>query len=169
MTQQDAPSDGDKHPVCFSGFHLAADELGVRQNNQMHKIILLLLHCIGISSCGTIPSDFRPVWIHPGIPPDQPQEHLPAPSGFGITTSQAYRTAWNSRRLSLKHQWSLYADSNYYYVHDTFLGDSTNRAFRQGLRINGRSGANELRAEQDAASNGGQRPSLNSGFLPRRG
>jgi hypothetical protein len=28
---QDAPSDGDKHPVCFSGFPLAADELYVRQ------------------------------------------------------------------------------------------------------------------------------------------
>ena len=119
----------------------------VRQNNQMHKIILLLLLCIGIFSCGTTPSDFRPVWIHPGTPPDQPPKHLPSPIGFGITPSQAYRIAWNSRRLSLKHQWSLYADSNYYYVHDTFLGDSTNRAFRQGLRINGRSGDIELRAE----------------------
>jgi hypothetical protein len=26
---EDAPSDGDKHPGCFSGFHLAADELDI--------------------------------------------------------------------------------------------------------------------------------------------
>jgi hypothetical protein len=29
LLEQDAPSDGDKHPDCFSCFHLAADELYV--------------------------------------------------------------------------------------------------------------------------------------------
>lgn len=40
----------------------------------------------------------------------------------------------------MKHDWHIYADSQYYYVHDTFLGDNPRRAFDLGVRVDGQSG-----------------------------
>lgn len=121
----------------------------VRQEKTMQKLIAILLLCIGISACcATIPSDFRSVWTQSGSPP----ENLPTPSGFSISPAEAFRIAQESRRLSLKHVWHLYSDSDFYYIHDTFLGDGSRRAFTQGLRINGRSGT-IIQAEQDGGGN----------------
>ena len=69
-----------------------------------------------------------------------PPADLPPPSGFTVTPAQAVSAARESGSLSLKHVWHVYADSGYYYVHDTFLGDSPRRAFVQGVRVDGKTG-----------------------------
>jgi hypothetical protein len=96
---------------------------------------------LGLSNCmmfhKTSPG-FHPVWT----PNDGawPAKSLAAPAGFTLTPYQAYEITRESRSLSLKHRWDLYADSRYYYVHDTFLGDSPKEAHKYGLCIDGRTG-----------------------------
>lgn len=102
-----------------------------------HARTLLLITCLTLGGCVSPPREFRAVWTQIGWPPSD----LPAPSGFSVTPAQAFsiiaRTPWT---LSLKHDWDIYADSRYYYVHDTFLSDSQRRAFKQGVRVDGRTG-----------------------------
>ncbi|HPY31464.1 MAG TPA: hypothetical protein PLT00_13705 [Verrucomicrobiota bacterium] len=87
-----------------------------------------------VAGCATVPSDFRSVWTDVTPPPTG----LPAPAGFAVTPAEAYAVVFDSRRLSLKHVWHIYADSHDYYVHDAFLGASPRRAFTQGVRVDGR-------------------------------
>ncbi len=86
--------------------------------------------------CSPAPSDLEAVWTEGMRPPPD----LATPAGFAISPSEAYSVAWDSRALSWKHIWHIYADSRFYYVHDIFLGDSPRRVFVQGLRIDGRIG-----------------------------
>lgn len=87
-------------------------------------------------ACATTPTNMRTVWTESTKPPSD----LPAAFGFVATPAQAYSAVWDARALSLKHVWHIYADTQYYYVHDTFLGDSPRRAYVQGVRIDGRTG-----------------------------
>src|SRR5688572_17004686 len=90
--------------------------------------------CLALVGCTTTSRDVRAVWTQP----TPPTADLPAPPGFSVTPAQAFTTVRESGAISLKHAWHVYADSGYYYVHDTFLGDGPRRAFAQGVRIDGR-------------------------------
>lgn len=98
-----------------------------------HHVALLLAFCL--LGCAPI-QDIHPVWTKPSTPPLD----MPAPEGFTITPAQAYSVVWDARALSLKHNWDIYSDSRYYYVLDTFLGSGPQRAFKQGIRVDGRTG-----------------------------
>lgn len=97
-----------------------------------HIALLLALSLLG---CAT-PQGITAVWTKPSTPP----LGMPAPEGFTITPAQAHSVVWDARALSLKHNWNIYSDSRYYYVHDTFLGSGPQRAFKQGIRVDGRTG-----------------------------
>lgn len=97
----------------------------------------LLFTILGFALLGcTTPQDVRAVWTQPAAP----SAHLAAPPGFMVSPARAHSAVWDSRALSLKHNWHIYADSRYYYVHDTFLGDGARRAFAQGIRVDGQTG-----------------------------
>ena len=102
----------------------------------MKILILATLLIIGITSCTSIKHDIQPVWKKAGKPP----KNLITPEGFYITPVEAVNAAQKSKLLSLKHIWHVYADSQFYYIHDIFLGSSPQRAYKQGLRIDGKSG-----------------------------
>lgn len=96
---------------------------------------------LGLSGCMMFhrtSSGFHPVWTPKGS--EWPAKSLAAPAGFTITPYQAYEITRENKSRSLKHQWHLYADSRYYYVHDTFLGDSPKEVHRYGLCIDGETG-----------------------------
>ena len=97
--------------------------------------VFFLTGCL-VVGCTTVSRDFRAVWMQHTSPPAD----LPPPSRFTITPAQAFAVARESGEITLKNVWYLYADSDYYYVHDTFLGDDPCRAFAQGVRIDGRTG-----------------------------
>lgn len=103
----------------------------------MDAKLFYLLFGLVLVGCVTMPRQFQAVWTQPGSPPAE----LAAPVGFTISPAQAHNIVREARILSLKHQWSIYADSRNYYVHDTFLGDSPREAFRHGARIDGKTGA----------------------------
>jgi len=122
-----------------SRFHSSAPRRAVpalRRWTRMRTLISLSALCLMLLGCATTPQDVQVVWAERTPPPPD----LPPPAGFTVSPLQAYSTVSDSRALTLKHVWHLYADSRYYYVHDTFLGDSPRRAFAQGVRLDGRSG-----------------------------
>jgi len=102
----------------------------------MRTLLFIATLCLFLSGCAMQPRDVQAVWMQSGAPPAD----LPAPAGFAVSPSQAYSTVWDSRRLSLKHVWHIYADSRYYYVHDIFLGDSPGWALALGVRVDGQTG-----------------------------
>lgn len=102
----------------------------------MRVLISISAFCLIMVGCATKPHDFRAVWTGRTAPPAD----LAAPAGFMVSPAQAYAAVWDARVLSLKHDWNLYADSRYYYVHDAFFGESARRAFIQGVRIDGQTG-----------------------------
>ncbi|MGH9880620.1 MAG: hypothetical protein ACRD6N_04225 [Pyrinomonadaceae bacterium] len=102
----------------------------------MRSLLSISILCFALVGCAKASRDVRAVWTQQTSPP----ANLPPPSGFTVTPAQAFSLARESGALSLKHVWYIYADSGYYYVHDTFLGDSPRRAFVQGVRIHGRTG-----------------------------
>ena len=101
----------------------------------MRTTHLIPIICCVLLGCST-PQDVRAVWTQSAAPSEQ----LAAPPGFIVSPAQVYSKVWDSRALSLKHNWHIYADSQYYYVHDTFLGDGKRQAFAQGVRIDGQTG-----------------------------
>lgn len=109
----------------------------------MRNPIIIALLCAALSACLAIPQDLKPVWTQTG----KPAAGAAAPYLFKVTPLEAFLIARESRGLSWKHHWHLYADSKYYYVHDIFLGDGPRRAFRQGLRIDGKTGEIQSRRE----------------------
>jgi len=119
---------------------------------------LLLCSCVELywaaSPVASLFNDVHPVWKERGAP----SASVLAPRGFNITPSQAYAAARAARRLEEKHIWHLYADSNYYYVHDSFLGSNSALARRFGVRINGRTGAVEPGKITSMVSNPSFRP-----------
>jgi hypothetical protein len=102
----------------------------------MRTLLSISVLCLALLGCATSSHDIRAVWTQPTLPP----ANLPPPSGFTVTPAQAASAVRKSGALSLKHVWHVYADSGYYYVQDTFLGDGPHRAFAQGVRIDGRTG-----------------------------
>ncbi len=102
----------------------------------MRTLLLVAALCFLIAGRATAPRDLRAVWMEKTAPPAD----LAAPTGFVVTPSKAYSVVLDSRALSMKHVWHVYADSRYYYVHDTFLGDSPSRAYAQGVGIDGQTG-----------------------------
>jgi hypothetical protein len=102
----------------------------------MRALLSISFLCLALVGCATTSRDVHAVWAQPTLPPAD----LSPPSGFTITPAQAVSVALESGALSLKHVWHVYSDSGYYYVHDTFLGDSPRRAYAQGVRIDGRTG-----------------------------
>lgn len=102
----------------------------------MRTLLSIPILCLVLLGCATTPQEVRAIWAKPTSPPSD----LPAPVGFTVTPAQAFEIARESKMISLKHVWHVYADSAYYYVHDTFLGDSPHRAYAQGVRIDGRTG-----------------------------
>ena len=97
---------------------------------------LLSISMLLLLGCTMQPQDFQPVWIQPGAPPAD----LPSPAGFTVSPLQAYTAVWDSRSQSIKHVWHIYADSQYYYVYDIFLGDSPRKVFLLGVRVDGQTG-----------------------------
>ena len=65
---------------------------------------------------------------------------LPTPAGFSVTPAQAYSIVKDAKALSLKHIWHIYADAQFYYVIDTFLSDSPQTVFVNGVRVHGQMG-----------------------------
>jgi hypothetical protein len=102
----------------------------------MRPSFIISLLCLLLTGCSSLEKEFRPVWTQAKWPPASQS----APEGFKVTPRQAFAIVGKSHARSLKHVWHLYADSRYYYVHDTFLGDSPRRVFKQGVRIDGRTG-----------------------------
>jgi hypothetical protein len=102
----------------------------------MRTLLSIAMLCLVVVGCTTVPRDLQAVWTEKAPPPAD----IAAPAGFAITPSKAYSVVFDSRALSLKHVWHVYADSRYYYVHDAFLGDSPRRAFAQGVRVDGQTG-----------------------------
>ena len=102
----------------------------------MRTLLCISTLCLVLVGCATASRDVRAVWIQPTLPP---ADLLP-PSGFTVTPAQAISAARKSGALSPKHVWHVYSDSDYYYLHDAFLGDSPRRAYAQGVRIDGRTG-----------------------------
>lgn len=101
----------------------------------MRYLLTIIVVFLTVAGCSTTPNDVRSVWM--------PSTSFPAklpPPGFRVTPMQALKAARDSRMISLKHIWHIYADSHYYYVHDTFLGDSSKMAYDQGVRIDGQTG-----------------------------
>lgn len=96
---------------------------------------IALLIVLGLPGC-TTPRNIHAVWTKPGTPPLD----MSAPEGFTLTPAKAYSVVWDARALSLKHSWDIYSDSRYYYIHDTFLGSGPERAFKQGIRVDGGTG-----------------------------
>lgn len=110
---------------------------GTNTSLTMRPLFLCLL--LGwFPGCAHHSRNIHSVW-QGGIVP-KPAATLPAPAGFSITPAQAHAIVWESRMLSLKHHWHLYADTQYYYMLDTFLGDSPRKAYRVGVRIDGKPG-----------------------------
>jgi hypothetical protein len=70
---------------------------------------------------------------------------MPAPAGFTVAPTEAFSIALHSGIVSQMHLYHIYADSGYYYVLDIFHGDSARRAYAQGVRIDGQTGAIEMR------------------------
>jgi hypothetical protein len=103
----------------------------------MRARLFCLLFGLALVGCATMPPQFQAVWTQPGSPPAE----LAAPTGFIISPAQAHDAVRAARILSQKHQWSIYADAQNYYVHDTFLGNSPREAFRHGVRVDGKTGA----------------------------
>jgi hypothetical protein len=103
---------------------------------RMRTLLTTLALSFMMLGCATAPKHVHAVWTQPTPPPAD----LPVPPGFTITPTQAVAAARDSRLISLKHISHIYADSRYYYVHDTFLGDSPRRAYVQGVRVDGQTG-----------------------------
>ena len=102
------------------------------------SVLPVLFSLSGCMVFHRVPADFRPVWT-----PEKgewPPKTMGAPAGFTITPYQAFEITRKGFHRSLKHQWHLYADSKYYYVHDAFLGDSPKEVHKYGMRIDGRTG-----------------------------
>ena len=98
-------------------------------------VLLLGTGCISyISSCF---DDIDPVWVEK----TPPTENIEPPNGFKITPAEAYKIVLHTKpwMLSPKHVWHIYADSNYYYVHDAFWGSNSSSA-SLGVKIDGQTG-----------------------------
>jgi len=77
------------------------------------------------------------VWTKKGWPP----EDYPTPNGFRISPFQAFRAVAQSKRLSLKHNWFCFRDSQFYYIADSFEKSiSAKNAVKHGIRIDGDTG-----------------------------
>jgi hypothetical protein len=99
--------------------------------------LLALLFTAVVAGCAISGSEsVSPVWTERGAP----SSAVALPPGFRISPARAYAIARESRRISLKHIWHIYADSRFYYVHDTFLGSGPRQARATGLRIDGQTG-----------------------------
>lgn len=85
---------------------------------------------------GRTPESIHPVWTKEG----KPSPNLEPLAGFIITPAQAHEKVWEARKLSLKHNWHIYADDQYYYVHDAFLGGKGRRAYKYGVKVDGKTG-----------------------------
>ena len=103
---------------------------------RMRNLLITFAFSLVMAGCATAPKDVRAVWTEP----TPPSADVAVPAGFTITPTQAFAAARESGMISLKHVWHIYADTEYYYVHDTFLGDSPRLAYLQGVRIDGQTG-----------------------------
>jgi len=102
----------------------------------MRTLISILMLCLALASCAVAPGGIRPLWTESTPPP----ANLAAPAGFTVTPAQAMRRAAASGLITRKYPWHLYADSTYYYVHDTSLGEAPYQAFIHGIKVDGRTG-----------------------------
>jgi hypothetical protein len=107
----------------------------------MRTLLSILTLCLLLFGCATTPEGVRSVWAKPAPPP----ANMPAPTGFTVTPTEAFSIALHSGIISQMHFYHIYAGSGYYYVLDTFYGDSARRAYTQGVCINGQTGAIEIR------------------------
>lgn len=98
------------------------------------RAFALIVVCFLAAGCAH--RHVRPLWTKDAVAPAD----LASPAGFAVTPTQALATARDSRALSLKHYWYVYADSSYYYVDDAFLGSNARTAYRRGVRIHGQTG-----------------------------
>ena len=109
------------------------------------RIMASLALASSVSSCalstnGKSQNMLIEVWKTAGWPPAE----MAAPEGFRVTPREAYRVVAESHRLSLKHKWVCFRDRNYYYIADAFGEDGRAKtAAKQGVRVNGMSGAIE--------------------------
>lgn len=80
------------------------------------------------------------VWTKQGWPPAD----APAPNGFKVTPEEAYKIVAKSKKLSLKHRWICFRDTQHYYIADAFgKSDTAKTALKYGIKVNGNSGAIE--------------------------
>ena len=79
--------------------------------------------------------DINPVWTGKE---KVPRAH-PAPEGFKVSPYEANQAVWDTRRLSLKHVWHIYADGSNYYIIDSFL-KSNSRIANSGIIVDGQTG-----------------------------
>lgn len=102
----------------------------------MRFLLIVFAFLLVVSACTKHLPNVKPVWVESTPPP----ESLPTPVGFSVLPLQAYTAVKVAKLLSLKHIWHIYADTQYYYVHDTFLGGNARKAFANGVRIDGKTG-----------------------------
>ena len=116
----------------------------MRGTDCMRRLLCVWVGIIFLAGCATVPGDVQSVWRGQSLPPMD----WPALVGFRVTPRQAYDAVFEERALPLDHTWHIYADSHDYYVHDTFFGDSTYRAFTEGVRVDGQTGKIVKRARK---------------------
>ncbi len=102
----------------------------------MRSILTLVFFCVALVGCAVAPGGIRPVWTESSPPP----AGLAAPAGFTITPARALGVARGSGLLSSHQECHIYADSQYYYVLDTFFGKAPYQAVVHGIRVNGKTG-----------------------------
>ena len=100
-------------------------------------VIVLLFETGCVSYISSYFDDIDPVWTKD----TPPTENVEPPNGFKITPSETFEIVRNKPwALSMKHIWHIYADSKYYYVHDSCLGSNSSLAKRYGVKIDGKTG-----------------------------
>ena len=102
----------------------------------MRSVLAVLFFCVALVGCAVAPGGIRPVWTASSPPPAS----LAAPAGFSITPARALGVARGSGLLSSRNESYIYADSEYYYVQDTFFGKAPYQALIHGVRVDGKTG-----------------------------
>src|SRR5438045_2057292 len=100
------------------------------------RAFTVILVCGWAAGCAKTHEQVRALWTKDTAPPAD----MSAPVGFTVKPAQALTIARESRALSLKHVWHVYAGSRYYYIHDAFWGSRARLAYLQGLRVDGQTG-----------------------------
>jgi len=105
-------------------------------NTAIPKIAIMIVACLLSASCQ---SNMNEVWTGSfGRVPTS----TPTPDGFIISPHDALVIAEKEYGMKKAVQ-HVYADSTYYYIVDGFFGSNRYKAYKTGVRVDGKSGAHK--------------------------